>query len=85
MLPKSWDDVFYLTMKELRQRDDVPDLSVQQVEKVHKLFWKQVKETMRDESQAVTIHKLLRFVPKPDANGNDEKERQVLYDESSAT
>ena len=79
MLPKSWDDVFYLTRKEVLADESLPDFSIDQLKQIHKLFWGHIKELMRDESEEITIHKVLRLVPKKDANGNHEKRDEIFY------
>lgn len=62
--PKNWDDVIYLFRKEVNQREDLPNFSTEQCVKISNLFWKQVKELLKDTSSAVWIKGFLSFTPR---------------------
>jgi hypothetical protein len=77
MLPKNWDDVFYLMRKDILAEKTLPDFSIAEITSIHKLFWVMLKEEMKDESMQITLPKFLKIVPKKDANGNHFEKRKI--------
>lgn len=66
MLPNSWEDLFYLMRKEVHAHPDLPNFTIPQLKKIHKLFWKCVKLTMYDETEEISLRGFIRIIPKLD-------------------
>lgn len=78
MLPNSWDDLFYLMKKEVHSHPDLPNFTIPQLKKIHKMLWVHVKELMRDETSEISLQGFIRLVPKAIRKNYDEKGKTIL-------
>jgi hypothetical protein len=62
--PTNWGEVYYLVRKEVRERSDLPALSLKDISQLSNIFWKQVKGELGDTSGKVRIPGLINFEPR---------------------
>jgi hypothetical protein len=77
MYPRSWGDVFYLMKKDILAHPELPNFTIPQIEKIHKLLWKMIREELKDESSPITLPKFLKFIPKKTTTYYDEKGKRI--------
>tara|TARA_R110000851_G_scaffold245756_1_gene398489 strand:+ start:38 stop:337 length:300 start_codon:yes stop_codon:yes gene_type:complete len=78
MLPESWDDLFYLMKKEVHKHPELPNFTIEQLKKIHKLFWANLKKAMRDETSEISLSGFMRIVPKLNKIKRNEERKQNL-------
>jgi hypothetical protein len=78
MLPNSWDDLFYLMKKEVHKHPELPNFTIEELKKIHKIFWANLKKAMRDETSEISLFQFMRIVPKLTKIKQNAERKQIL-------
>ena len=62
--PSNWAEVFYLIRKEIRNRSDLPPLSLEDIQKIHQLFWTKLKPILANKDSEISLESFARFIPR---------------------